>query len=280
MGNEHVEPHDVAYMEWNPDGQKTIVCVHGLTRNARDFEVLANQLVKDGYRVLSFDMPGRGKSQWLEDAGSYNYGTYVTDMIYIIGSMKLAGCDYLGTSMGGLIGMMLASTYPGIISRLIINDVGPFISRESLIKLVDDLTLMPKEYSTKEKAMKAMKKQYASFGFTKDEHWDHFIEHSLVEKENGEGVRHQFDPKILEAISAKGIKDHFDLWAMWPNVLCPVLLIHGEESPVLTKEIAKTMADSHPELTLKTLKGVGHAPSLYSDEEIAMIRAWLNEKKG
>ncbi len=265
----------LALSEWGSETNKHVLfCVHGLSRNARDFDYLAHAMSSD-YRVIALDIAGRGKSDWLMDKQAYSYDTYVNDCRFVLNVLGIKRVDWLGTSMGGLIGMLIAAQSPQLIHRLILNDIGPHISSRSLrriLKYVQNNRLF-----NDRAAIEAMLKiKLSTFGLKEDEHWKHMIEHSIEEVEDGK-FRFNYDPAIIKKpLPGQPIPDIelFDLWYAVPH---PTLVIRGSESDVLTEKTAQSMERSGPLPTLVTIEGVGHAPTLMEENQISIIRNWLKE---
>lgn len=269
--------HKIAYYEWGTATSKDIAfSVHGLTRNGRDFDFIAEKLAADGFRVISVDMPGRGKSEWFKDKQAYNYISYVTDITLLITHLALDKVHWIGTSMGGIIGMMMAAEQPQRVKSLVLNDIGSFISADALRRLGGYVGTWT-NFDSREEAERALRKAYAPFGLTEERHWRHMFDHSLERNESG-GWRAAYDPAIGDPLrDAEKIQD-VDLVHFWDRVHCPVLVLRGEESDILSAATAKAMA-AHPNVTLHSFPGVGHAPALASDEQISIVHRWLKSQR-
>jgi pimeloyl-ACP methyl ester carboxylesterase len=264
--------HKIHYLEWgNSRNPKVIICVHGLSRNARDFDFLAQELAKD-YRVISVDMPGRGLSDHFASSEFYNFSQYVTDLVTLIARMDVSSLDWIGTSMGGLLGMIIASKPNNPIKRLVLNDIGPFVSSESMIKIRNYIGITP-NLQNFEKATKYISQILRPFGDLSSEQWQHLALHSTKQLEDGSYIL-SYDPKIATAFSEN--PQDIDLWNFWNEVSCPTLLLRGEKSEILTQEIAKKMQDEKGQITFAEFKNIGHAPSLMEEEQIEVIRNWLS----
>lgn len=265
--------HSLAYTEWgDPDNKKVLVCVHGLSRNGRDFDFLAKALQND-YRIICPDMPGRGKSDWLKKPKHYNYHTYLSDTLALLKHLHVKQVDWVGTSMGGILGMLIAAQFPKIIRKMVINDVGPLIPGHALQRIFD---YVGKEelFSSEEEAQQALKKRCASFGIDKKSHWNHLFKHSIVAgKDNG--YRFAYDPHIIPQPASNENPGDIDLWQVWKNVTCPVLAIRGADSDVLPHDIAEKMTLTGPKATLVEFPGIGHAPTLMDSEQIEIVSQWL-----
>lgn len=263
--------HQMAYVDWqSPTAKKTMVCVHGLTRNGRDFDYLAQEIGKD-YRVLAPDMAGRGKSEWLKDKSSYHYGTYVADMITFFDKLQLKDVSWVGTSMGGLIGMVMAATYPEYVKKLVMNDIGPFIP-ESALKRLGEYVGKEVSFDTIEDAEKYMEAILAPWGITDRWHWRHIAEDSF-RPAAGKLVLN-YDPDIKQAFFA--VDGDLDMWDLWAQVKCPVLVLRGGNSDLLTSATAERMKNSRPNVEVVEFPNIGHAPALMAKDQISKVKAWLD----
>ncbi len=261
----------LAYLEWPHSSPKdTIVCLHGLSRNSHDFERLAEHLASD-YRVLAVDVVGRGRSSWLEDPARYVVPTYVGHLWRFLSQPGLNRVTWVGTSMGGIMGMALAAQPGNPIHRLILNDIGAFISRESTIAIADYLKATP-SFPNFEAAEHYLRTNYAGFGTLSDVQWQEMTRHSVrVDKSV---VKLHYDPALVTPFEDLASEDA-DLWGLYEAIRCPVLLLHGEESAILTEATAQEMTRRGPKATLIGYAGIGHAPSLMVDGQIDDIRNWL-----
>lgn len=264
--------HRVAYTDWGDnDGRKATICVHGLTRTGRDFDVLAAELSKSTH-VLCPDVPGRGASDWLENPKEYIYPTYLGDMAGLISHIGAERVTWIGTSMGGLIGMMLAAMPGSPIRKLIINDIGPFIQKEALIRIGNYVGAAP-SFPDIEGVEAYLRDVHAPFGDLKDAQWRHLAETSS--ERNGEGgLRLHYDPAIATAFNSGPVED-VDLWSVWDRIACPTLVIRGADSDLLSVETAVEMTKRGPAAELITIDGCGHAPALMADDQIKAITDWL-----
>lgn len=267
--------HKIAYTQWGKANEKVLFCVHGLSRNSRDFDHIAKAL-SDKYHVICIDIVGRGKSDWLENSAQYNYSTYISDCLSLLGHLGIKQVDWLGTSMGGVMGMIIASQFPGIIQKMIINDVGPVISGKALGRILDYVGRTD-AFTDKEAAQKALRKKLATFGITSEEHWEHMFEHSFHRLDNGDYLL-SYDPSIIkkpDAAAPAKIED-IDLWHVWDEVNIPSLVLRGGVSDILSAETAKKMVEAKNGLCkLVEIPNVGHAPTLMDADQIAIVRNWL-----
>src|SRR5690606_28403205 len=207
----------------------TVLCVHGLTRNGRDFDPLAQALAAAGYGVVCPDIVGRGRSDRLRDPAGYNYGQYQQDMAALIAHLGVGTVDWIGTSMGGLIGMMLASKPGTPIRRLVVNDVGPFLPKAALARLAAYVGLDPL-FPDRAAGEAYLRKVLAPFGRLGDADWQALATHSLVPAEDG--YRLAYDPALRQGLLAAQDRD-VDLWPVWDAIAVPTLLLWGKQSDLL-----------------------------------------------
>lgn len=269
--------HQLHYYEWGDSlNPRKLLCIHALTRNGRDFDYLAEALATD-YHVICPDMPGRGKSPWLENKGQYTYATYLHDILRLQQQLGFTQFDWVGTSMGGIIGMMLASIRPDLIGRLVINDIGALITGDGLERIVSYVHLNG-PYNTFGQAKQALRERYAGFGIRQEEHWRHLYEHSIVQQENRR-YYFAYDPDLLEPLKRE--TDNFSnlgdisLADYWNTLQCPVLLLRGMQSDILTRSTAESMLTSYAGSTLIEYSETGHAPALMEKQQIDDIKRWL-----
>jgi pimeloyl-ACP methyl ester carboxylesterase len=270
----------VALYEWGPPraASGAVVCLHGLTRNARDFDVLAGGLAAAGHRVAAVDMPGRGRSGWLASPQDYGYPVYLAAVAAVIARLDLESVSLVGTSMGGIIGMMLAAQAETPVAKLVVNDVGPFIPKAAIERIAAYVGLDPlfPDLAALERTLRSV---HAAFGALSDEQWRHLAEHSarLV----ADGWRLHYDPAIAVPFAAKPPEDVV-LWPVWDRIDCPTLVLRGAESDLLMAETAREMtargaAGAAGKVRLSEIAGCGHAPALMADDQVALIRDFLRD---
>ncbi|MDR2924577.1 MAG: alpha/beta hydrolase [Azoarcus sp.] len=264
--------HRMAYTEWgDPDNPKVLLCVHGLTRNGRDFDALAQALSAD-YRVVCPDVVGRGRSDWLKVKSDYTFPLYVSDMVTLIARLGVEHVDWLGTSMGGLIGILLAGQPHTPVRKLVLNDVGPLITAKSL-RGIGQYIGLGTVFPTLEAAEGYMREVGASFGPLTDEQWRHLTRYSTSPVEGG--YVYMYDPGLGDAFRTMPILLDVEAWGSFDRVAHPVLAIRGAESDVLGREIWLKMAERGPKAKLVEFPGIGHAPALMSEDQIAVVRDFL-----
>ncbi len=265
--------HRIAYYEWGDRGSdRTVVCVHGLSRCARDFDALAAALA-DRCRVVAVDLPGRGESDWLKQPLEYVVPTYVNDLVTLIARLDVEAVDWVGTSLGALCGMVIAAQELSPIRRLVLNDAGPVISAASLERIGEYLGKAP-TFASFAEAVAYVRAVSAPFGPHTDEQWRGLTEHVVRPLPEG-GFRMHYDPRIAEPYNAQRPFKASDLWHLWDAIRAPVLLLRGAESDLLTREVALEMTRRGPRAKLVEFPGVGHAPTLLSPNQIAPVREFL-----
>ena len=264
--------HRLVYYEWgDPGNENVLICVHGMTRNGRDFDYIADVLAED-YRVICPDLPGRGKSEWFQVKEDYDYPVYCADMAALLARLRADEVDWIGTSMGGLIGMILASMPNTPIRRLVLNDVGPFISKEALKRISRYVGADPR-FQTFEAVERYVREVNAAFGPLTDDQWAHHARHYSRRTEDGDfGLN--YDPEISWPLRKEPLED-VDLFPVYDAVRCPTLLLRGTESDVLLEETARSMQARGPRATLVEFPGIGHVPTLMSNDQIEIVRDWL-----
>ena len=265
--------HQMSYTEWGAaDNPRVLICVHGLTRNCRDFDALAEAMSAE-YRVICPDVVGRGLSAHLRDPNGYGIAQYVADMVTLIARLDVEKVDWVGTSMGGLIGMALAAQEGSPIARLLINDVGPLITVDSLNRIAEYVGTDP-TWGSVDEALAYIRLISASFGDLTDAQWRHLTDTSIVRRDDGRwGFR--YDPNIATPFKAAFVDQDINLWPLYGMIKCPTLVVRGEQSDLLTKETWQQMGEFGPKAQLVELPNVGHAPMFLSQEQIVVARDFL-----
>ena len=266
-------PRHMAYIEWGEPDAKALVCVHGLTRCARDFDFLAPEMARRGYRVICPDVAGRGDSAWLKEPMDYAVPAYSKDMLMLMAHLKLESAHWLGTSLGGLIGMTIAAMPESPIQRLVLNDVGPVLTMAALQRIAAYLGKWP-ALPTIEAAEQFVRAVSASFGPHTDAEWRFLTEH--VVRRNADGsLRMHYDPAIAVPFNAEMPAKDVELWKFYDEIRCPTLVLRGEQSDLLTRDTLAQMAVRGPRAKTVEIPGVGHAPTLIHVDQIAIVRDFL-----
>mgnify|MGYP001187260582 CR=1 FL=1 len=268
--------HRMAYREWgDPANSRVLVCVHGLTRVGNDFDRLARTLCDD-YRVVCPDVVGRGESDWLRDPRYYAVPQYVADMVTLLARLDAQTVDWVGTSMGGLIGMTLAGQPGAAIRRMVINDVGPTLDAPALARIGDYLG-KPVRFASVDAAIDYVALISATFGLKTRDEWRE-ITLPVIRKDGDAWIPH-YDPRIGEPFRAitpdAAAAGEAGLWALYENIGAQVLLTRGATSDLLSPATARRMTETGPRARLVEFPGVGHAPMFMHDEQIAVVRDFL-----
>jgi pimeloyl-ACP methyl ester carboxylesterase len=271
----------MAYKEWgDADNPNVLVCVHGVTRVGDDFDALAGAL-SDHYRVVCPDVVGRGRSGRLRNPHLYQIPQYVSDMVTLIARVTANSdsgkVDWFGTSMGGLIGMGLASLQDNPIGKLVLNDIGPTLDPVALQRIGDYIAQDLRFKSFAEGAA-FVREVSASFGAHSDEQWHKLAADVLREGDDGQWVRH-YDMGLAEplrgATADKAKADEAALWAAYDAIRCPTLLVRGEHSDLLSRDTAQQMLTRGPKPQLVEIPNTGHAPTFIHADQIAIARKFL-----
>lgn len=266
--------HRMAYTEWGvPANPRVLICVHGLTRNGRDFDVLANALASD-YRVVCPDVVGRGRSDRMFFSDDYAVPIYANDMMTLIARLGVESVHWLGTSMGGLIGMFLSSLPGSPISRLVLNDVGPAISIEALQRIGEYLGKSP-DFADLAAAEAYVRVVCAPFGALTDAQWRYMTVVGTRAKADG-GFEMNYDRAIAEPYQKAFLEaKEINLWPMYEGIRCPTLVLRGAQSDILSSEVAAEMTGRGPKATLVEVPGVGHAPMFLEESQVRIVQNFL-----
>ncbi len=275
--------HRMAWHEWgDPANPRVVVCVHGLSRQGRDFDTLARALA-DEFRVVCPDVVGRGHSDRLADPSGYQIPAYVADMVTLLARLNAGELQWVGTSMGGLIGLGLAALARSPVRSLVLNDVGPVIEAGALQRIGAYLG-QPQRFPDEQAAADYLWSISSSFGPHTPEQWLALTRPQLRPAPDGQGFVQHYDPAIalpLKAITpeAAAAGEAF-LWQCWDALRCPVLLLRGAESDLLSPATAQAMTERGPKARLVSFPGVGHAPTLVAADQVAVVRDWLRRQAG
>ena len=293
--------HRMAYTEWgDPSNKKIVLCVHGLTRTGRDFDVLAKRLAQD-YRVVCPDVVGRGLSDRLANPAFYAVPQYAADMVNLVDRLQPSELHWVGTSMGGLIGLAFAgalamarvhqqtltpaqhySDLPSTgvrLDRLVLNDVGPHLEPVSLER-IGQYVGEAIEFASFQEAVQYVKKTAASFGPHTKAQWEELTRYTYIEQ-NGRWIKHSdvglaapFQSRTPE-VAAQGEQY---LWSAYSSVQTPILILRGAESDLLSKQTLQQMLERNPQAKSHEFSGVGHAPTLMNDDQVKVVTDFIYAK--
>jgi pimeloyl-ACP methyl ester carboxylesterase len=265
--------HRIAYLEWgDPRNRDVLVCVHGLLRSARDFEPLARELASH-FRTVCPDLAGRGDSERLADAALYAVPQYLADMVTLIARLDTESVNWLGTSLGGLVGMALAAQAGTPVKRLVLNDIGPLIARAALERIAAYAGNAP-AFASFDEAEQYMREIAAPFGPHSEAQW-RFLTENWVRREADGAWRPHYDPRIGDTFRASLPEKDMELWHLYDAVRCPTLVIRGAQSDLLARGTADEMRGRGPRAKVIEIPGVGHAPTLLNAEQIGIVRDFL-----
>jgi pimeloyl-ACP methyl ester carboxylesterase len=263
--------HTVAWYEWGPpEARDVVICVHGVGRNGRDFDVLGEALATT-HRVLAVDMPGRGRSDWLADPNDYGFATYLATLNALIAASRAETVSFVGTSMGGLLGMVLAAQPNTPVARLVVNDIGPAIEPEALTRIGGYLGADP-SFDRYEDVAAYIRAIAAPFGPLTDLQWEHVARSNV--RQDVQGRWHVgYDPGIAVPFRAQTAPP--SLWPAWDAIRAPVLVLRGAQSDLLGAATAAAMTERGPKARLVEFQDVGHAPMLLDAAQLAPVLEFL-----
>jgi pimeloyl-ACP methyl ester carboxylesterase len=267
--------HRIVYSEWpGPAGAPVLLCVHGLTRNGKDFDMIAEAL-SARYRVIAPDMAGRGRSDYLAIAADYDAKLYLSDLAALIARLDVECIDLLGTSMGGTLGVLMAALPRNPIRRLVINDVGPILPKAAAERIVSYVGVEV-SFPSIEAMEAALRQIYSVFGPMTDAQMRKLTEDSAARRPDG-SFGFAYDPHIADAFKTTPVAE-VNLWPFWDAVTCPILLLRGAVSDVLPREVADEVIRRKANAALVEFAGIGHAPPLLAEDQIATVRDFLTAK--
>jgi pimeloyl-ACP methyl ester carboxylesterase len=261
--------HAVACQAWGPANAPAVLCVHGLTRNARDFEPLAMRLAP-GLRVIAADLPGRGASPRLETAALYGDDTYLADLRRVMDQLNTGPVRWIGTSLGARLGMKMAAAHPERVAALVLNDMGAELDGADLDRLRREAATEA-SFAGLDEAERWMRRRYAAFGRLSDARWREFTEASVERAPDGR-LRPCFD---VRAVPKAALPARVDQWALYNAIRCPVFVLRGAESALLSRATCEAMARTGPRAQWIEVPGAGHAPDLSGELLTAAIEKFL-----
>ena len=269
--------HRMAYWEWGDAANpRVLVCVHGLTRQGRDFDTLARAMRAD-YRVVCPDVVGRGESDFLVDPSGYTVPAYVADMVTLLARLNATTVHWVGTSMGGLIGLGVASLANSPVERLVLNDVGPALEASAIARIGSYLGV-PVRWPSIEAAAESLRAISKGFGPHSADEWM-ALSRPMLRRDGAGGWKPHYDPAIAEpfrsATPETAAAGEAALWRAYDALRCPTLLVRGAESDLLSPATAAAMTQRGPKARRVEFAGVGHAPTLVAADQVAVVREFL-----
>ena len=283
--------HRMAYREWgDPENPRVVICVHGLTRRSDDFNWLARALAAD-YRVVCPDVVGRGRSDWLRDPMLYGIPQYTSDMVTLIARLNVPTVRWVGTSMGGLIGMSLAALPDTPVQQQVLNDVGAVLGGEALARIAAYVGVET-EFPNRAVAHAMLRRIFSGFGEHSPEDWEALCDCMLVSDPSTGRLRLHYDPQIAapfrsaygsaasSGASALTPPADIDLWSIYDAISCPTLVIRGVQSDLLPESVMQEMTRRGPKASAVQFAGVGHAPTLIQHDQITAVRDFFGQVPG
>lgn len=265
----------MAVHEWGDEkNPRVVLCVHGLSRNGRDFDVVADALSKD-FRVLCPDIPGRGQSDWLASENQYSIPTYARFINAMLTEFGVQSYDWIGTSMGGLIGMVMAVTPGSTMRRFVINDIGPVLEIEAIKRIASYVGLAP-NFASYPELYAVARTAITTFGPLTEEQCQHMVSTSCWQRADG---RWEFnmDPKVGDAFRAGLAAPAADMWPLWLAVKQPTLVLRGVNSDLLSAATLTKMVETHPNALALTIADTGHAPMIFDAPTVSAVCEFLTE---
>jgi pimeloyl-ACP methyl ester carboxylesterase len=254
-----------------------IVCAHGYSGNARDFDDLARELSRDA-RVLCIDFPGRGESDWLASAMEYHFPQFLADVDSVLTQLSIREIEWVGTSMGGLLGMLLAARPASYVRRLVMNDVGAYVPLDALHAIGRNLAA-PARFDSLAGVEAHLRETHREWGELTPEQWRRLVRHGARAAPGG-GYAMHYDPRITRLLQPFALAPGLFFWDAWFRVHCPVLLVRGEHSRVFPEAVAATMLQVKPGAQLVQVAGCGHVPSLMQPAQVATLQGFLGAGRG
>lgn len=248
-----------------------MICAHGYSGNGRDFDALARELAHDA-RVICPDMAGRGRSAWLPSSLAYHFPQFLSDLRALLEVTEAKSVEWIGTSMGGLLGMLLAAEASTRIGRLVLNDVGAFVPADALAAIGRNLRA-PERFESMAALTAHLRHTHRDWGPITDEQWAQLARHHARRLQDGYALH--YDPRIAAIASPPPFTPGLSLWSTWYRVRCPVLLVRGETSEIFPRSVLDAMLDVKPGTEWVEIARTGHAPSLMAQEQIETVGRFL-----
>ena len=274
--NQYGESYRISYSAWgNPNASRSLVCVHGLNRNSRDFDFVADYLLNcDDYFIIAPDLPGRGNSDYLQDPRGYNLESSVADLIAVLMHLALPNPDFIGVSFGGILGMILASMPQKWFHKLILSDIGAEVELAGIARIAAYSYEQP-DFATFAAAGNYLRSLSSSDGIYAEAVWQHMLLNSLQKNSAGHwGIKR--DVRLVQALAGEGLPaGNIKFWFYWEKIKLPTLIIHGQQSDLLSSATITKMMEGNPSTQLLTVLDAGHSPYLYREEQLKVIAEFL-----
>ena len=268
----------IAYRLWSQPGtgkRPTVICAHGIAQNSRHFSALANRLCPN-FDVITPDYPGRGFSAYLQNKLNYTHQSYAAIFSAFMQQLPAEEIYWIGTSMSGITGIMLAAQANTPIRKLVLNDIGPVVPLVAMQAALVSAQRPPMVFASFEEALEKIGPYTANFGITDPAMKEAFVRASLRQQEDGSWSP-DYDPGIYYRVRQNPAfaTQSYPYWNFWETIRCPVLVVHGADSTTLTAETITQMRQTRPDIEVVDIPATGHAPHLMSQEQADIIRQWL-----
>ena len=254
----------------------TVLCMHGLTRNHKDFEPMIAAL-GDDYRFIAVDVRGRGHSARTNEVETYSPPVYAQDMLALLDHLDVSRATLIGTSMGGLMAMIMGKLAPQRVQGMVLNDVGPVVERRGIDRIAAYSGNTKPAADWSDAAARTATSQAVAFPDYKDADWLAFARRTWREREDGK-LALDYDPQITQSLgdSKPGLMTRIAMWRLFASLKSlPMLVIRGETSDILSEKTAARMVRRHPTARLVTVPGRGHAPMLDEPAAVSAISEFL-----
>lgn len=260
------------YIDYGTEGMPWLVCIHGLTGNAHNFDALAPHLTKR-YHVISVDVRGRGDSQWGPPA-EYAPANYAPDLAAMLDGLGIQRASLIGTSMGGIISIVFAGGWPDRVERLVINDIGPEIDPVGMARIANYVGNSPDSFKDLAEVAAYYRENYPPMAKLPEAELIEQVKWTVKPGKNGR-LEWKMDPAVRHPMRGNSAQQRFDLWVPYTRIKCPILVVRGAESDILAKVTAERMRSVMSGVSVVEVAGVGHAPSLTEPESLSAIRAFF-----
>lgn len=260
------------YLDFGGESRPALVCIHGLSGNAHNFDALAPHL-SGAYRVISIDVRGRGDSEW-GPSGDYNPATYASDLAAMLEALGIARVTLIGTSMGGMISMIYTGGYPERVAKIVLNDVGPEVDQAGAKRITDYMTTTPADFANLGEVAAYYRENYPPLRETPEAALIEFVKWAVKPGPNGRLVW-KMDPAVRNIPRTGSAARPLDMWVPFARITAPILVVRGAESDILARATTERMVKVAPRTRVVEVPGVGHAPSLLEPEALGAIKEFL-----
>ncbi len=273
--NQYGESYRISYNAWgDPAADKVLLCIHGLNRNSRDFDFLAEYMLQHGYYIVAPDLPGRGNSDYLNDYRGYNLESNLVDLCALISQLELTNIDLVGVSLGGLLGLFLAAYEHKPIRRLVLNDIGAEIEKAGVLRIAGYSKEQP-DFASLAEAREYFQQNSLSDGIFDETIWQHVVMNSF-HRNSAKRWELKRDVKIALSLADGLLGDgNIEFWQYWQAVTAPTLIIHGQKSDILTLATIHKMQQINLLTEVLSVDDAGHSPYLYRKAHFDRLAKFL-----